>query len=146
MQRRFVSLLGAVFAYSTLPNSRVTRRIRSMVDTDLSGWALPGLQVTSDYTSFHLSLVASSLGKLGFFWLLLTGARLMPVWLAGWGVFASAFVATAIVTRDFRAADGERSSDDGAFMLSRISSPCWERRFTCSSVGFADVGLMASLQ
>lgn len=93
-----VSFLGAVFVLNVAELAG-DPAYQAAVDADLR-FGLAGLQVTSDYTSFHLSLVASSLGKLGFFWLLL-GARLLPVWLAGWGVFASGFVATAIVTRDF---------------------------------------------
>jgi len=61
---------------------------------------LAALQATSDYTSFHLSLVISSWAKAGLFYLLLV-SRLIPRLISGWGIFASLFVASAIVIRDF---------------------------------------------
>lgn len=61
---------------------------------------LTGLQATSDYTSFHLGLVLSSVSKAGFFYLFLKSG-LIPKLIAGWGLFASLFVSTAIVSRDF---------------------------------------------
>lgn len=61
---------------------------------------LSALQATSDYTSFHLALVLSSAAYAGFFYLLLK-SRLIPVMISGWGLFASLFVASMIVFRDF---------------------------------------------
>lgn len=61
---------------------------------------LTGLQATSEYTSFHLSLVLSSVSNAGFFFLFLRSG-LIPKLIAGWGVFAFLFVATMIVGRDF---------------------------------------------
>ena len=61
---------------------------------------LSALQATSDYTSFHLALVLSSIANAGFFYLLLK-SRLIPVIISGWGLFASLFVASMIVFRDF---------------------------------------------
>jgi hypothetical protein len=79
---------------------------------------LNGLQATSSYTSFHLSLVLSSLAMAGFFWLFLRSRRL-PVPLAAWGVFASLFVATAVVARDFIPALGH-AVVTLAFMVSNL--------------------------
>ena len=61
---------------------------------------LSALQATSDYTSFHLALVLSSAAKAGFFYLLLK-SQLIPTIISGWGLFASIFVASMIVMRDF---------------------------------------------
>lgn len=61
---------------------------------------LTGLQATSDYTSFHLGLVLSSLAMAGFF-CLFWRSGMMPRLISGWGVFASLFVASMIVSRDF---------------------------------------------
>ncbi|WP_108811318.1 DUF4386 family protein [Sphingorhabdus sp. Alg231-15] len=61
---------------------------------------LTGMQATSDYTSFHLALVLSSASKAGFFYLFLKSG-LIPKLIAGWGLFASLFVSTAITMRDF---------------------------------------------
>ncbi|MEM1082425.1 MAG: DUF4386 domain-containing protein, partial [Pseudomonadota bacterium] len=76
------------------------------------------LQATSDYTSFHLSLVLSSAAKAGFFYLLFI-ARLIPRLLSGWGVFASLLVASVVVSRDFMPVLG---SDivTAAFILSNL--------------------------
>ncbi|MEL6302809.1 MAG: DUF4386 family protein [Pseudomonadota bacterium] len=56
--------------------------------------------ITGEYTTFHMGVIIGSLGKAGVFFLLLT-SRLVPTTLAGWGVFASLFVATTVVARDF---------------------------------------------
>jgi Domain of unknown function (DUF4386) len=61
---------------------------------------LMGLQATSDYTSFHLGLILTSVGNAGFAYLFLRSG-LIPKLIAGWGVFAFSFVAIAIVARDF---------------------------------------------
>jgi hypothetical protein len=66
---------------------------------------LNGVQATSTYTSFHLSIVLSSAAMAGFFWLFLK-SRKLPAPLAAWGVFASLFVAGAVVARDFVPAIG----------------------------------------
>ena len=58
------------------------------------------IQATSDYASFHLGLVLSSAAKGGFFYLFLKSG-LIPKIIAGWGFFASFFVAIPIVVRDF---------------------------------------------
>lgn len=61
---------------------------------------LAGLQATTDYTSFHLSLVMSSAANAAIFVLFLRSGDL-PKIIAGWGLFASLFVVGALVTRDF---------------------------------------------
>lgn len=61
---------------------------------------LAGVQAVTDYTSFHLSLILSSAANAGFFVLFLRSGGL-PKIIAGWGVFASLFVAAAIMLRDF---------------------------------------------
>ena len=93
-----LALSGAVFdmnaaeiagdiAYSTLANEDQRQ-------------LLTGLQATSDYTSFHLALVLSSAAKAGFFYLFWR-SNLIPRLISGWGLFASLFVASMIVARDF---------------------------------------------
>lgn len=79
---------------------------------------LLGLQATTDYTSFHLGLILSSVSKAGFFALFLRSG-LIPGIIAGWGLFASAFVASTIVARDFIPLFGN-SSITAAFMLSNL--------------------------
>jgi hypothetical protein len=54
----------------------------------------------------------------GFFWLFFK-SRQIPAVIAGWGVFASLFVAGSIVLRDFIPALGH-SSVTMAFMLSNL--------------------------
>lgn len=79
---------------------------------------LTGLQATSDYTSFHLALILSSVSKAGFFYLFLKSG-LIPKLIAGWGLFASLFVSTAIVARDFIPIIGH-SSVTVSFMASNL--------------------------
>ena len=79
---------------------------------------LTALQASSDYTSFHLSLVISSVANAGFF-LLFLRSGLIPKIIAGWGLFASVFVATAIVARDFIPIVGSEPVTI-AFMLSNL--------------------------
>ena len=79
---------------------------------------LNALQATSNYTSFHLSLVLSSAALAGFFWLFLRSAQI-PRIIAAWGVFASIFVAATIVLRDFVPALGH-GAVTAAFMLSNL--------------------------
>ncbi|WP_017932264.1 DUF4386 domain-containing protein [Robiginitomaculum antarcticum] len=62
--------------------------------------ALIGLQVLSDYTSFHLALIGGSAANAGFFYLF-WASGLIPRLISGWGIFASGFVVIAIVARDF---------------------------------------------
>lgn len=79
---------------------------------------LMGLQATSQYTSFHFGLVLASLSNAGFF-LLFLRSGLIPKIIAGWGLFASLFVASAIVGRDFIPMLGH-SNVTMAFMISNL--------------------------
>ena len=54
----------------------------------------------------------------GFFWLFLRSGQI-PRLIAGWGVFASLFVASAIVLRDFIPAAGDFRVT-AAFMVSNL--------------------------
>ncbi len=111
------TLLGAIFAMNaamitghsafTLMNEGGDHRL-----------LLSGLQATADYTSFHLGLVLSSLSNAGFFFLFMK-SRALPILIAAWGVFASLFVAIAIVLRDFIPAIGS-DTITFAFMISNL--------------------------
>jgi hypothetical protein len=79
---------------------------------------LTSLQVTSDYTSFHLSLVLSSAANAGIF-LLFFKSGLIPKLISAWGVFASLFVVVALVGRDFIPLL-KHDGITGAFMLSNL--------------------------
>lgn len=79
---------------------------------------LAGLQATTDYTSFHLSLVMSSAANVAVFILFLRSGDL-PKAIAGWGLFASLFVVVALVTRDFIPAVGHNIVTM-AFMISNL--------------------------
>jgi len=79
---------------------------------------LSGLQATTDYTSFHLSLILSSAANAGFFILFLQSGGL-PKIIAGWGLFASLFVVTALVLRDFIPLIGH-GGVTAAFMVSNL--------------------------
>ena len=64
--------------------------------------------VATDYSVFHLGTVVNAAAKAGFFALLLVSRR-VPRPLAGWGLFASLFVVTGIVGRDFIGALGHNA-------------------------------------
>lgn len=81
---------------------------------------LAGLQATTDYTSFHLSLVLSSAANAGFFILFLRSGGL-PKYIAGWGVFASLFVVAVLVLRDFIPILGG-DAVTAAFMISNLTA------------------------
>jgi len=111
-----LALFGSVFAMNAAQiagNSAYT----SLADGD-GRLLLAGLQATSDYTSFHLSLILSSVANAGFFWLLLRSG-LIPILIAGFGVFASLFVAITIMARDFVPALGANPITM-AFMLCNL--------------------------
>lgn len=111
-----LTLMGALFAMNA---AEIAGNSAYETLTDADGrLLLAGLQATSNYTSFHLSLVISSVAKAGFF-LLLLRYGLIPKLIAGFGVFASLFVAVAIVARDFIPALGANSITM-AFMLSNM--------------------------
>lgn len=79
---------------------------------------MAGVQATTDYTSFHLSLILSSAANAGFFALFLRSGGL-PKIIAGFGLFASLFVVTVIVLRDFIPVLGS-GSITAAFMVSNL--------------------------
>jgi hypothetical protein len=108
-------LLGAVFALNAAEIAG-DRAYQAMADD--SRLLLASLQATSDYTSFHLGLVMSSFAKAGFFYLFLK-SDLIPKLIAGWGIFASLFVGSTIVARDFIPALGD-STITMAFMVSNL--------------------------
>ncbi|MEP3225234.1 MAG: DUF4386 domain-containing protein [Parasphingorhabdus sp.] len=111
-----LSLLGAVFALNAAEIA--TDPAYQQLANPAQRLLMSGLQATADYTSFHLSLILSSTGMAGFF-ALFYRSRLMPKIIAGWGLFASLFVAITIVARDFIAILGHPSIT-AAFMLSNL--------------------------
>lgn len=62
---------------------------------------LTSLQAMTNYTAFHIGLIISSLSMAGYFWLFFK-SRTIPSVLAGFGIYASLFVAIAIGLRDFQ--------------------------------------------
>ena len=93
-----LALLGSVFAMNA---AQIAGNTAYTTLTNEDGrLLLAGLQASSDYTSFHLSLILSSVANAGFFWLLWRSG-LIPKLISGFGVFASLFVAITIVARDF---------------------------------------------
>ncbi len=93
-----ISVLGAVYLMNAAEIA--SRPAYSLLADNADRVLLNGLQATSSYTSFHLSIVLSSAALAGFFWLFLKSGR-VPTAIAGWGLFASLFVAVTIVARDF---------------------------------------------
>lgn len=111
-----LSVLGAVFLMNSAEIA--SRPAYAVLADNADRLLLNGLQATSNYTSFHLSLVLSSAALAGFFWLFLRSGRI-PKLIAGWGLFASLFVAVTIVLRDFIPALGHIAITM-AFMLSNL--------------------------
>jgi hypothetical protein len=110
------SLLGAIFALNAaeIAGDPAYQNIAS----EAQRLMLASLQATSNYTSFHLGLILSSFAMAGFFYLFLKSA-LIPWIIAGWGLFASLFVGTAIVARDFVPLLGHETVT-AAFMISNL--------------------------
>lgn len=77
-----------------------------------SALSAAAISATSDYTSFHLALIAGSLSNAAFFWGFYLTRRL-PRPIAGWGVFASMLVALVVVARDFFPALGHEAITAG---------------------------------
>jgi len=111
-----LSVLGAVFLMNSAEIA--SRPAYTVLADNADRLLLNGLQATSNYTSFHLSIVLSSAALAGFFWLFLRSGRI-PKLIAGWGLFASLFVAITIVLRDFIPALGHIAITM-AFMLSNL--------------------------
>jgi hypothetical protein len=111
-----LALLGAVYAMNAAliaGNSAF-----DIIGDGTQRLLLTSLQVTSDYTSFHLSLVLSSAANVAIFFLFLRSG-LIPKLISGWGVFASLFVVVALVGRDFIPLLGNNIVT-GAFMASNL--------------------------
>jgi len=108
-----LSMLGAMFAMNAAEFA--SNAAYTTLTNESQRLMLSSLQATSDYTSFHLSIVISSLSKAGFFYLFLKSG-FIPKLIAGWGVFASLFVVLAVVLRDFIPALANNAVT-GAFML-----------------------------
>lgn len=111
-----LSVLGPVFLMNAAEIA--SRPAYTVLADSADRLLLSGLQATSNYTSFHLSMVLSSAALAGFFWLFLV-SRQIPKLIAAWGLFASLFVATVIVLRDFVPAFGH-TAITMAFMLSNL--------------------------
>ena len=109
-------LLGAMFAMNAAEFA--SNPAFSSLANDAQRLMLTSVQVTSDYTSFHLGLILSTAAKAGFFYLFLK-SNLIPKLIAGWGVFASLFVVITIVSRDFIPFLGH-GTITMAFMLSNM--------------------------
>lgn len=111
-----LSVLGAVFLMNSAEIA--SRPAYTVLADSADRLLLNGLQATSNYTSFHLSIVLSSAALAGFFWLFLKSGQI-PKLIAVWGLFASLFVASTIVLRDFIPAMGHITITM-AFMLSNL--------------------------
>lgn len=111
-----LSVLGAVFLMNSAEIA--SRSAYTVLADSADRLLLNALQATSNYTSFHLSIVLSSAALAGFFWLFLKSGQI-PKLIAGWGLFASLFVASTIVLRDFIPAMGHITITM-AFMLSNL--------------------------
>lgn len=109
-------LLGAVSAMNAAEIASNTSFLAAL--TPDAQIALLRVQVTQDYTSFHLSLLISTAAKAIFFYLFLKSA-LIPKLIAGWGLFASILVVTIIILRDFIPALGS-DAITVAFMVSNL--------------------------
>ena len=111
-----LGLMGAVFNLNAAEIAGDAAYLE--LADDKSRLLLTGIQATSDYTSFHLGLILSSIAMAGFAWLYLRSG-LIPKLIAGWGVFAFSFVAVAIVARDFIPIIGH-SAVTASFMISNL--------------------------
>ncbi|MBL4674366.1 MAG: DUF4386 domain-containing protein [Arenicella sp.] len=109
-------LLGAMFAMNAALISSNTAY--DVISNDAQRLLLVSLQVTSDYTSFHLGLILATAAKAGFFYLFFKSA-LIPKIISGWGVFASLFVVITIVARDFMPILGS-DTITASFMVSNL--------------------------
>ncbi len=111
-----IILLGSVFALNA---AQIAGNSAYTTLTDEAGrHLLAGLQATSDYTSFHLGLILSTIANIGFFYLFLKSG-LIPKIIGGWGLFASLFVVVIIVARDFIPVLGHGGLT-AAFMVSNL--------------------------
>lgn len=117
-----VALAGGVFVLQVgLENLKIAVLLNSEGMAAASPEALRALGVgflTGDYAAFHLGLVVNTLAKAGFF-VLFIRSRTIPPLISWWGLFASLFVATAIVGRDFIPALGHAAITT-SFLVSNL--------------------------
>ena len=111
-----LGLLGTVFAMNAAQIAG-NPAYQALADVD-QRHLLTGIQATSDYTSFHLGLILSTMANAGFFYMFFRSG-LLPKIISGWGMFASLFVVIAIIARDFIPALGH-DMISMAFMLSNL--------------------------
>lgn len=86
--------------------------------------AFAAIQAITNYTSFHMALALGSLANTAFFAAFLKSGRI-PMPIAAWGLFASAFVAAAVVLRDFVPAlanDGVTAAFLGSNLIALIAT------------------------
>lgn len=98
MSANALALLGAVYAINAALIAG--NGAFDIIGDGAQRLMLTSLQVTSDFTSFHLSLVLSSAAYADtfiWFWRSTFITRLI----SGWGIFASLLVVVAVVGRDF---------------------------------------------
>jgi len=113
------ALLGLTGAVSAMNVAIIAENSAfETLTSDSQRLMLAGMQVTSDYTSFHLSLVLNCVAQAAIFYLFFK-SNLIPKLISGWGVFASLFVAITIVGRDFMPALGHNTITV-AFMVSNL--------------------------
>lgn len=113
-KRSALPALCAMLAGLVAATFSLSASVNAFAAAKLAEGALPSdgaithavMEAVSNHSSFHLALVLSSLASAVFYGIFL-GYRLLPRALAGLGLFASLFVATAIVGRDFAAALGQ---------------------------------------
>jgi len=98
-----LTFLGAVYAMNS--SLIAGKEAFTLLTDDKGRTLLAALQASSDYTSFHLGLVIASAANAGFFALFLRSG-LIPKVIAGFGIFASLFVVSMVVARDFLPALG----------------------------------------
>lgn len=92
------SLIGAVNAFAASELAAGT--LEAIAATEGALLAHAAMETVTNYSSFHLALVLSNIAVAGFYWLFLRSGSI-PKWIAGFGLFASLYVALAIVGRDF---------------------------------------------
>ena len=111
-----LAVLGAVYTMNVahLGGNEAYQALASSEQRQL----LAGLQATSDYTAFHLGLILTMASKAGFY-LLFLRSGMLPLAIAGWGLFASVFAGVTILVRDFIPLFGH-DGITAAFMLSHL--------------------------
>lgn len=111
-------LVAASFSLTAAVNAFAAAKLAQGILSPEGALPHTVMEAVSNHSSFHLALVLSSLANTVFYALFLRSRRL-PTPLAGFGLFASLFVATAIVGRDFLPALSD-GAVTGAFMASNL--------------------------